>query len=228
MSQDSREALSGLMEQAHITASSDGSHDITRPDQTVYRPLNSGLKEIRLLVVAPCTEDDIVSGTLKHVSLLDDPKPEFETISYCWGPAQDDVSIMLDGRMVTVPPSSEAAVRRMRLSDRSRVVWIDAICINQSSKMERSEQVSFMGIIYGSGKQNLIYLGEDDNCVAVRAKKCFDNILDEMHTATDGFATLITTLQDAKTGATNFSSEDFQSEIDFEALIIHYDLPWFR
>lgn len=130
MSQDSGAALSDVLEQMHINTSSDEPRDSITHEHTVYRPLNRDLKEIRLFEVAPSTYNDIVTCTLKHVSLLSDPKPLYETISYCGGTPRDYVFIMLDGCMVPVPPSSEAAVRRMRLSDRPRVLWLDAICID--------------------------------------------------------------------------------------------------
>jgi hypothetical protein len=228
MSQESSEALTGHMERAHITTSSEESLDFTKLGQIIYRPLHSNLKEVRILQVAPGINDDIVSCTLKNVSLLDDPKPEYETISYCWGPPRDLVSIMLDGRMVTVPPSSEAAVRRMRLSDKPRVLWIDAICIDQSSKSERSEQVAFMGMIYSSGERNLIYLGEDDEGMASRALKSIQDLVNEMRVITNDFETLTSTLWDVDTGEEMFSDEDFVTELDFVALQFLYDLPWFR
>ncbi|KAF2821670.1 hypothetical protein CC86DRAFT_239357, partial [Ophiobolus disseminans] len=119
-------------------------------------------QEIRLLVVAPGSPQDIVQCTLKQVSLLDQLPPEYETISYCWGAPKNPSFIELDGHEVPVPASSEAAVKRMRLMDRPRVLWIDAICIDQSSLEERSEQVTLMPIIYRSGKRNLVHLGDDD------------------------------------------------------------------
>jgi hypothetical protein len=225
LSRNPSEALSSLVEQAHITAPTEKSDDITKSEHIVYRPLNSELKEIRLLEVAPGTADDIVSGTLKHVSLVDDPKPAYETISYCWGPARDHVFIMLDGRMVTVPPSSEAAVRRMRLSDKPRVLWIDAICIDQSLESERSEQVAFMGMVYSSGKRNLIYLGEDTEGMANTALKSMKALVDAISAANNDFETLSVTVIDLETGEWRYCNDDFGIEINWEVLGVIYDFP---
>ncbi|EME45912.1 hypothetical protein DOTSEDRAFT_51529 [Dothistroma septosporum NZE10] len=62
-----------------------------------------------------------------------------------------------------------AAVRRMRLRDRQRVYWIDAICINQHDLVEKGWQVASMGRVYINGTGNLIYLGEAET---IKARTC--------------------------------------------------------
>jgi len=52
-------------------------------------------------------------------------------------------------------------LRRLRRSGQPRILWVDAICINQSDLVEKSHQVSFMGEIYSKTTQCLIWLGEE-------------------------------------------------------------------
>lgn len=85
-----------------------------------------------------------------------------------------------------------------------------------------------MGMIYSSGKRNLIYLGEDDSGMASRAENCIQNIVDEMRTATDEFEILEATLIDLETGDWRYSSGVLETDIDWEALTAHYNLSWFR
>jgi hypothetical protein len=193
-----------------------------------YKNLDSSLKEIRLLEVEPGVGDDMLVCRLKHASLLQKPAPIYETISYCWGAPRDPTSIELDGRVVSVTPSSEAAVRRMRLRDLPRVLWIDAICINQPSTSERSEQVAIMSSIYSLAKRNLVYLGEDEAGLAERAIHSLQKLLSEMRVATNDFTSLFPVLNDEKTGLRLYSDQDFQSDMDFEALIGLFALPWFQ
>jgi hypothetical protein len=127
-----------------------------------YEALSSPRKEIRVLDVAPASGDDIIDCTMRRISLIDNPVPVYETISYCWGLPRAPSTIKLNGRLTPVPASSEVALKRMRFSDRPRVLWIDAICIDQSSVTERSAQVALMATVYRVARQNLIYLGEDD------------------------------------------------------------------
>jgi hypothetical protein len=193
-----------------------------------YKNLDSSLKEIRLLEVEPGVGDDILICKLKHVSLLENPAPIYETISYCWGAPRDLASIQLDGRVASVTPSSEAAVRRMRLCDEPRVLWIDAICINQSSTSERSEQVAIMSSIYSLARRNLVYLGEDEAGLAERAIHSLQKLLSEMRVATNDFTSLFPVLNEEKTGLRLYSDQDFQSDMDFESLVGLFALPWFQ
>jgi hypothetical protein len=52
-----------------------------------------------------------------------------------------------------------AALRHLRSSDSLRVLWIDAICINQEDIPERKTEVQRMGSIYGLAAQTVIWLG---------------------------------------------------------------------
>ncbi|KAI1802000.1 HET-domain-containing protein [Daldinia bambusicola] len=51
------------------------------------------------------------------------------------------------------------AMRHLRYEDRSRVVWIDALCINQEDLAERGEQVKRMGLIYTLARRVVAWLG---------------------------------------------------------------------
>ncbi|KAI4233687.1 MAG: hypothetical protein LQ349_004256 [Xanthoria aureola] len=63
------------------------------------------------------------------------------------------------------------ALQHLRYEREPRVLWIDAICINQQDVHERSAQVERMGDIYRSARQTTIWLGpeEDDSCLAIEA-----------------------------------------------------------
>jgi hypothetical protein len=197
------------------------------PIKSPYIDLDSDRKEIRVLEVAPGPEEGIVTCTLKHVSLLDHPVPFYETISYCWESPGAVAPLILNGSMVSVPSSSEAAVRRMRFSDKPRVLWIDAICINQSSLSERSDQVAFMSTIYSRANRNLVYLGEDDTAVAERAIENVEILYAEMRVATNNCESVYETLYNPTTDELLGSIEDFEVDVDHTALASLYNLAWF-
>jgi len=50
----------------------------------------------------------------------------------------------------------------LRQPSRTRKIWVDAICIDQSSTTERNHQVALMGEVYKLAKRVLIWLGEGD------------------------------------------------------------------
>lgn len=51
------------------------------------------------------------------------------------------------------------ALQHLRLLDRSRILWVDAICINQDDQREREAQVAIMCEIYSGASRVLVWLG---------------------------------------------------------------------
>jgi hypothetical protein len=59
-----------------------------------------------------------------------------------------------------VTKNCEAALRRLRDKDGERILWIDAICIDQDNINERNHQVQLMKEVYSTAHQVIIWLGE--------------------------------------------------------------------
>ncbi|KAI4640794.1 hypothetical protein J4E93_008386 [Alternaria ventricosa] len=204
------------------------SKNATSRSQSPYEALPLSHGEIRVLKVALGSGDDIIKCKMKRISLRTWRVRTYETISYCWGAPRDPSTIELNGHLTKVPASSEAAVRRMRLSDRPRVLWIDAICIDQSSTTERSTQVAFMGTVYSTAKHNLVYLGEDDDNMADRGMKALEVVADDMRAATADFTLVWETIRNENTGVIVSSNEPFSADVDFESLEALFNHHWFR
>jgi Heterokaryon incompatibility protein (HET) len=51
-------------------------------------------------------------------------------------------------------------LRRLWKRKDARIIWIDALCINQADLVEKSHQVNFMGKIYEHTTQVLIWIGD--------------------------------------------------------------------
>ncbi|KAK1757107.1 heterokaryon incompatibility protein-domain-containing protein [Echria macrotheca] len=125
--------------------------------------------ELRLLLVWPQREDeDEIHGTLVHCHVND--HLEYEAISYTWadehGDASRDRTIFLNDLPLAVTSSCVSALKRVRLISAPRVIWIDAVCVNQDDMNERGHQVRLMPEIYSRAKRVLICLGdasEDDS-----------------------------------------------------------------
>jgi len=49
---------------------------------------------------------------------------------------------------------------RLRLRDEPRLLWIDAVCINQTDNVEKTKQVMLMRKIYENAVSVLVRLGE--------------------------------------------------------------------
>lgn len=104
-------------------------------------------------------------------------QPPFCALSYVWGDPTDTKDIVVNGHVVPITTSLEAALRHVRTKwaahrradDPSRFrLWADAICINQSDMDERGRQVQLMGDIYRSADLVLAWLGQDDVDLALR------------------------------------------------------------
>jgi len=54
-----------------------------------------------------------------------------------------------------------AALNRLRLPDKPRTLWVDAICIDQADVVEKGHQVALMGEIYSKTTRGIIFLGEE-------------------------------------------------------------------
>lgn len=114
--------------------------------------------EIRLLHLEPGSGDD-VRFTLYPVRLGD--KPAYEAISYCWGDPKDTLIVYCDGKQLHVTKSLYTGLRRLRKDDSTRVLWADAVCINQKDTSEKTVQVGLMSRIYSQPSSVLIWLGDD-------------------------------------------------------------------
>jgi hypothetical protein len=93
-------------------------------------PIVASKSETRLLPLLPDEDDAPLAGQLVWANL--DRQPEFEALSYTWGKSPERTHITLNaipGFPITL--NLAAALRRLRLQDRPRQLWIDAISIDQ-------------------------------------------------------------------------------------------------
>jgi hypothetical protein len=125
--------------------------------ENYQHPPLPGDRFIRVMNLLPSRAGELHCKLLP-VSL--DKLPKFEALSYSWGPPILSSTIFCDGKPWGITPNCEAALRRLRQPQKSRLVWVDAICINQNSIPECNNQVKYMGEIYGQAKQVVVWLGE--------------------------------------------------------------------
>ena len=137
-----------------------------------YEPLTY-VNEIRLLHLEPGVTDD-VHFTLHPVRLSDNPC--YEAISYCWGDPNDTRVVYCEGKPLQVTVSLYTGLRRLRCRDAVRVLWADAVCINQNDTLEKNTQVPLMSRIYSQPSRVLIWLGEDSADIE-GLQECIDGAL---------------------------------------------------
>ena len=152
-----------------------------------YSPLDPRDNSIRLTRLKPAAAFwDEIKVDIFHTTFPENSPPDYEALSYVWGSAQNPETITAyHGRHssvarwknklkrissrgekresylgnLSVTKNLAIALRHLRLRKKSRVMWIDAICINQEDINERNVQVSRMGTIYHEARQVVVWLG---------------------------------------------------------------------
>jgi hypothetical protein len=127
-----------------------------------YISLAGEAKQIRLLHLgkrgsSQVEEPNLISCTFSTVSL--DEYPEYEALSYVWGDTIKEKTIQIDNEAVGITRNLHEALTQLQLPDRERVLWADAVCINQDDDLERTHQVSIMQHIFKRATKVVIYLG---------------------------------------------------------------------
>ncbi|KAI0861775.1 HET-domain-containing protein [Xylaria cubensis] len=133
---------------------------------TIYQPLEPGVKSIRVLELLPSVFEADLRGILRTVALND--KPSYEALSYTWGTRTEGRTLKIRQNTKWMSRSNELpitdnlfrALRRLRYLLKPRVLWVDAVCINQEDIDERSAQVALMAEIYSNASSTAIWLGD--------------------------------------------------------------------
>ncbi|RYP52665.1 hypothetical protein DL768_002221 [Monosporascus sp. mg162] len=84
----------------------------------------------------------------------------YEALSYVWGDEGNRQPISIDNHDLKVTSNLHAALLRLRDRLLPRVIWIDAICINQGDPNEKGQQVQSMAKIYAKASRVIVWLGE--------------------------------------------------------------------
>ena len=120
---------------------------------------------IRILEILPGS-GEIVECRL-HLAQLAEDLYTYEALSYTWRPGHPVSqyyppipAVKCDGQEITVGRNLFAALQTIRDAERPRMIWVDALCINQNDVEERSQQVRRMGTIFESAFRVLIWLDD--------------------------------------------------------------------
>lgn len=139
-------------------------HDLYPARLDVTKP------EIRLLEIIDDNDNGNVSCKLHTVTL--DSSSHFAALSYVWGDWNAMTEITVNGRSISITKNLAGALKHARkywkyeFPDKDSAsfrIWADAICINQSDSLERSQQVTLMPQIYSKAKLVLGWLGDQHN-----------------------------------------------------------------
>jgi hypothetical protein len=124
---------------------------------------------IRVLELYPGKAEDPIHCALIEVP-LEDSEDTYEAVSYVWGDTEKSLEIICNESRIRTTTRLEQALRRLRDSNKPRLLWADAICINQIDNEEKRHQVQRMGRVYENAKRVYAWLGLDTDGIA---EDCF-------------------------------------------------------
>ncbi|RYP65660.1 hypothetical protein DL769_006255 [Monosporascus sp. CRB-8-3] len=87
---------------------------------------------------------------------------KYEAISYTWGPPIFSKTLICANLHIKIMPTLDEALCRLRLKDKPRILWADAVCINRRDLKEWQERVQKMGEIYRFSRNTLIWVGDGE------------------------------------------------------------------
>ncbi|KAG6362253.1 hypothetical protein INS49_010483 [Diaporthe citri] len=133
-----------------------------------YKPLPRipGAKSIRLATLQPGVGDDDVAIDLHVESFMIHSPPRYEALSYVWGSTEAPQFIYIgdsDRATLQVTRNLKTALQHLRHPDQERVMWVDALCINQSDDVEKGAEVARMGELFACAAHVVVWLGPEAN-----------------------------------------------------------------
>src|SRR4051794_16947498 len=99
-----------------------------------YSPIDLGGPAFRLIILRKGVFMAPLYGELYKAWLDDDLGGiTYEAISYTWGSTEKFAYITVDGSKLDITENLFQALQHVRKENIDRILWIDAICIDQSN-----------------------------------------------------------------------------------------------
>ncbi|KAI9771595.1 MAG: hypothetical protein M1840_001810 [Geoglossum simile] len=154
-----------------------------------YAPLSiqpgdsRGVFSIRLLHLLPSTDrnaklecqlvetqiPDFLRGQSGHSTPRRSTHVQYQALSYVWGEPEFPKSLhvlQVDGAppagAINITENLHSALQNLRKRDKTLVLWVDAVCIDQANIPERNSQVGGIPQTYAEAVGVLVWLGVDD------------------------------------------------------------------
>ncbi|KAK5634682.1 hypothetical protein RRF57_010395 [Xylaria bambusicola] len=118
-------------------------HASNTPAATLLYPLILGSSGIRLISLLPGSFEQDIHCEIAVYDLSS--RPDYKAAPYTWADEAGNVdpcrTLLVSGQSLRITRNCENALRRIRNPRDVRVIWIDAVCINQDDVDERGHQV---------------------------------------------------------------------------------------
>ena len=135
-------------------------------ERRMYQPLDLTADSIRVIHVLPGPEQSVIRCTLQNTTIAE---TTYACLSYTWNPSSPEHMIEVEGCPLLVGDNLYQFLHAFRscnvslsldeTSELCKLLWIDAISINQNDSQEKNHQVRQMGAIYHAAVEVIIWLG---------------------------------------------------------------------
>jgi len=146
----------------------------------IYAPLAKGHTRILCLEPGSFGDEIICSLTSLPCAVAGTGHVTYEALSYTWGDPTPKFAVKCNGRNLPVAHNLFQALQHLRHATDRRMLWVDAICINQNDTKEKNEQIPHMLDIYSCATKVVVWLGEESETsgLAIDSMKRLDKPLE--------------------------------------------------
>lgn len=183
----------------------------------VHRKLRDG-NDIRLVYLLPRRCWPTIGGhPVIRCELMTFPvgkAPPYAALSYAWGSPNLTRPLLIGTMLFDISENLAGALDHLANSDRTLVLWVDALCINQGDEAEKSHQVQRMGQIYQSAAIVFAWLGPSTKTtdVAMRALRAMPSMSESQRYS----------------WIKAVSEDELAKTMPPEVMTSFINLPWFR
>ncbi|KIW29809.1 uncharacterized protein PV07_05596 [Cladophialophora immunda] len=135
---------------------------ITTSETSLARPLYSRLREntIRLLRFKGVSCAKHLNRLHCEIEVAEIGSKEYDAVSYVWGSVEEQSEVVCNEHCVRIPTNLLNALLQIWTELPDRLLWVDALCINQEDQIEKAVQVRLMGPIFSEATIVRAWLGD--------------------------------------------------------------------
>ncbi|KAI0469144.1 HET-domain-containing protein [Xylaria cf. heliscus] len=199
-----------------------------------YVPLTNN--EIRLIALHPASDGPELCVSFKCIA-IEEAVGIYEALSYTWGSSTEPHVLLCGEGHLEITTNLQSALLNLRLDLTPRMLWVDAICINQGDLVERGRQVALMEQIYRNASKTIVYLGEksaDSDLAAAylenhmwRVRGAIADFMNQRRTAEDPAEMMQICIKTLGASQSKLFEGFDQHEVQ-RALMNLLSRPWFR
>lgn len=126
------------------------------PDTTFHYAFTTRNRQIRLLRL----ERSFLRIKATLISTYLDAAPTFKAISYIWGDPTATHQLLIDGHALLITRNAASVIPHLASPRRTRLLWLDIICVDQSSNTDRATQVRIMPAMYARASRVIVWIGD--------------------------------------------------------------------